>query len=55
MLAEVRHALDGLLGAPAPQDWDDARYARLGTGRLPLSEGERNALGPLAERFPLFG
>ncbi len=47
VLAAVRHVLDGLLGAPAPQDWDDARYARIGTGRLPLSDGERDALGAL--------
>lgn len=55
LLAEVRRVLDGLLGAPAPPDWDDARYARLGTGRRPLDAAERAALGPLADRFPLFG
>jgi hypothetical protein len=47
--------LDGLLGAPAPADWDDVRYARTGTGRLPLEPAERAALGALADRFPLFG
>lgn len=54
-LAEVRHVLDGLLGTPAPSHWDTVRYARLGTGRLPLDADERAALGALAERFPMFG
>lgn len=51
----VRRALDGLLGMAVPVNWDDATYALKGTGRLPLSEEERFALGSLAERFPLFG
>lgn len=55
VLAEVRRVLDGLLGAPAPREWEDIRYARTGTGRLPLDDEERAVLGPLAERFPLFG
>ena len=54
-LAEVRRVLDGLLGQPAPTEWDDVRYARLGTGRRPLEPADHAALGPLAERFPLFG
>lgn len=55
VLREVRRTLDGLLGDPAPADWDDLRYARTGTGREPLDDAERSALGDLAERFPLFG
>jgi hypothetical protein len=55
VLAEVRRVLDGLLGQPVPVDWDDSRYARVGTGRLPLRPDERAALGHLADRFPLFG
>lgn len=55
VLGEVRRVLDGLLGQPAPAEWDDVRYARLGTGRSPLAPAERDALGPLADRFPLFG
>jgi hypothetical protein len=47
--------LDGLLGEPLPLPWDDVTYARAGTGRTELSEPDRHALGPLAERFPLFG
>jgi len=55
VLAEVRRVLDGLLGQPAPAEWDDVRYLRVGTGRLPLRPDERAALGGLADRFPLFG
>lgn len=53
-LAEVRRTLDGLLGQPVPIDWDDATYARKGTGRAPLTPAERDRLGQLADRFPLF-
>ncbi|OKK17708.1 hypothetical protein AMK16_20355 [Streptomyces sp. CB00455] len=54
-LASVRSALDGLLGRPVPLDWDDGHYARAATGRVPLTDTERRALGRDAERFPLFG
>ncbi|MEU6894658.1 maleylpyruvate isomerase N-terminal domain-containing protein [Streptomyces sp. NPDC046557] len=54
-LGEVRRTLDGLLGHPAPVTWDDARYARVATGRAPLSDADRNRLGADAARFPLFG
>lgn len=54
-LALVRRVLDGLLGAPLPESWDDVTAALLGTGRVPLTEDDRAALGPLAARFPLFG
>lgn len=49
----VRGTLDGLLGAQL--DWDDQAYALKGTGRMPLTDDDRIALGPLAARFPLFG
>lgn len=55
VLQAVRHVLDGLLGERAPEGWGNVRYTRVGTGRLPLDEAERAALGPLAARFPLFG
>lgn len=55
VLAAVRHVLDGLLREPAPAHWDDVRYIRLGTGRAELTDDERRELGPLAQRFPLFG
>ncbi|MET8564914.1 maleylpyruvate isomerase N-terminal domain-containing protein [Streptomyces flaveolus] len=54
-LAAVRAALDGLLGRPAPPDWTDEHYARVGTGRAPLTDADRAALGATADRFPLFG
>jgi uncharacterized protein (TIGR03083 family) len=51
----VRRTLDGLLGAGTVRpDWDDTTYALKGTGRLPLVEADRKALGPSADRFPLF-
>jgi hypothetical protein len=54
-LAEVRHVLDGLLGTPAPVQWDALRYVQVGTGRAEANAAEREQLGPLADRFPLFG
>lgn len=54
-LAAVRHVLDGLLGAPTPDSWDDVRYVQVATGRAELSSAERASLGPRADRFPLFG
>jgi hypothetical protein len=54
-LAEVRRVLEGLLGGPLPAGWDDATAARRGTGRAPLDDADRTALGLSAERFPLFG
>jgi hypothetical protein len=54
-LALVRRVLDGLLGTPMPGDWDDRTYALKGSGRLPVTGAERSAIGPLADRLPLFG
>lgn len=54
-LALVRRTLDGLLGRPLPVGWDDGEYALKGTGRVALTTAERDALGALAARFPLFG
>ena len=54
-LRVVRETLDGLLGEPLPLPWDDVTYARAGTGRAVFSPEDQTALGPLAERFPLFG
>lgn len=54
-LDEVRRVLDALLGTTTPTDWEVIRYIRIGTGRLPLKAREREALGPLADRIPLFG
>jgi hypothetical protein len=54
-LQVTRETLDALLGGPVPGDWDDTTYALKGTGRLPLTGEDARTLGPLAERFPLFG
>ena len=54
-LALVRRVLDGLLGTPLPGAWDDRTYALKGTGRLKVTAAERSAIGPLADRLPLFG
>ncbi|RBY86091.1 maleylpyruvate isomerase N-terminal domain-containing protein [Blastococcus sp. TF02A-26] len=54
-LAEVRRVLEALLGEPLPAEWDDATAARRGTGREPLTEADRVALGEAADRLPLFG
>ena len=35
-------------------DWSDEHYARAATGRTPLTDAERLALGADADRFPLF-
>ncbi|AKZ59899.1 hypothetical protein SAM23877_6854 [Streptomyces ambofaciens ATCC 23877] len=53
-LTAVRATLDGLLGRPVPLAWDDEHYARAATGRVPLTDTERDALGPDADRLPLF-
>jgi hypothetical protein len=53
-LALVRRVLDGLLGVPVPASWDDVTAALKGTGREPLTEADRRALGHSAGKFPLF-
>jgi hypothetical protein len=53
-LALVRRVLTGLLGAPLPASWDDVNAALKGTGRDPLNDADRQALGPSASKFPLF-
>jgi hypothetical protein len=42
-------------GGVVPAGWDDRSYALKGTGRVPLSDEDRAALGTLADKFPLFG
>ncbi len=51
--AIVRALLTSLLGAPPPRGWDDVELADKGTGRVPLSPRDRDALGASADRFPL--
>lgn len=54
-LAQVRWCLDGLWGRAAAATWSDAHYARMATGRTPMSQAEREQLGADATHFPLFG
>jgi hypothetical protein len=54
-LHETRRVLDGLLGRAVPVAWDDVTYALAGTGRRPLTAGERADLDELAAAFPLLG
>jgi Mycothiol maleylpyruvate isomerase N-terminal domain len=51
----VVEVVAGLLGAPLPREWRPQAAILKGTGRQPLTDGDRIALGPAAERFPLFG
>ncbi len=47
--------LRGLLGTDLrPLGVDDVRFALTGSGRAELGDSEREMLGPLADRFPLF-
>ena len=54
-LRAVVLTLDGLLGQRPPVNWHEEIYALKGTGRLPLSPTERDSLGDLSARFPVFG
>ncbi|MCW2584373.1 MAG: hypothetical protein JWQ53_3163 [Klenkia sp.] len=54
-VAEVRRVLVGLHGGPFPASWDDRTAALRGTGRAPLDDADRAALGAAAGRFPLVG
>lgn len=54
-LAGVRRVLEGLAGAALPAAWTDEDCALKGTGRLPLTAADRQALGPLATKLPLLG
>jgi uncharacterized protein (TIGR03083 family) len=51
----ITDILDGLLGEPVPDaiHWDATTYILTGTGRRQLTAEEREALGPLATKFPL--
>jgi uncharacterized protein (TIGR03083 family) len=51
----VRLTLDGLLGTTLPVDWDGETYALKATGRMALSDDDREGLGLLGERLPLLG
>jgi uncharacterized protein (TIGR03083 family) len=46
--------LDGLLEAPRPDGWDEITYLLKATGREPLTQRDRVALGDAGSRVPLF-
>jgi uncharacterized protein (TIGR03083 family) len=53
-LAVTHDILEGLLGAdPRKLGFGDADFAIAATGRRPVTAGERERLGPLADEFPL--
>jgi uncharacterized protein (TIGR03083 family) len=52
-LKALRPVLVDLLGKVPPITWTDQDLLELGTGRRSLTETERDAVGPLAARFPL--
>jgi hypothetical protein len=54
-LALTSRVLAGLLGTGLPATWDDTSKVLKGTGREPLTRQDRELLGDLAARFPLFG
>jgi hypothetical protein len=56
-VAIVDDTLEGLLGVEPPSDleWDVVDFIETGAGRRPLTDRERQILGPLADRFPLLG
>jgi uncharacterized protein (TIGR03083 family) len=54
-LEVVGDVLRALLGTDLrPVGDDDVRFALIGSGRAQLNESERQMLGPLAAKFPLF-
>jgi hypothetical protein len=46
--------LDGLLGEPRPEWWDDLTFIRKATGRAELDRPDLAAMAKTAQRFPLF-
>jgi uncharacterized protein (TIGR03083 family) len=54
-LSLTRRTLEGLLESGKPERWDDATFVLKGAGRVPLTDEDRESLGPAAERFPLLG
>lgn len=54
-VALTERTLDGLLGPATrrPAAWTSEEYLLKATGRVALSEADRQSLGPAADRFPL--
>ena len=53
--AVVTEVLTGLLGSGLPAGWGPDEAVLKGTGRMPLTDGDRATLGERADRVPLFG
>lgn len=53
-VALTTKTIDGLLGAARPLRWDDHTYLRKATGREPLDDDDRAALGDAAATLPVF-
>ena len=51
----VVDVLTGLFGADLPPSWSVTEAILKGTGREPLDDADRMALGEAADRLPLFG
>ena len=56
-MAITTEILAGILGDALPEGlgWDDLTFVEKGTGRAAVMEADREALGALADRFPLMG
>lgn len=54
-LAQVRQVLESLARGPLPAAWDDLTAVLKGTGRSPLDDADRAALGDRSGLFPLLG
>jgi hypothetical protein len=50
----VRETVEAMLGETVEPGWDDATLALKATGRADLSGPERQSLGSVANRFPVF-
>ena len=50
----VRVTVEAMLGRSVEMDWDEATLALKATGRAELTGAERDNLGALADRFPVF-
>jgi uncharacterized protein (TIGR03083 family) len=53
-LAVTTRTLEGLMGKPRPSFWDEVTLILKSTGRRPLSDDERRALGAAGDSFPVF-
>lgn len=55
VLAHTRGVLGRLYGGPLPPVWDDGECVLKATGRVPLTDGDRAALGVGVDLLPVLG